>query len=356
MNSPLTLEQLGKFTAISLKWPLLITDLENHPNLLANLEDYDRNRILRTRQPDNSQPRKNLSLDNLIDYWSRRQKLRELLCYVGENPAKNYSFAKLEVAKLLQVSPKGGHQPGQNQTFQENLASNCWLKMVEIPAGKFLMGSSETEPGRLDYESPQQEVTVSSFFMAEFPVTQAQWREIACLRSVKRLLSPDPSYFKGDLLPLERVSWDDAIEFCARLRRLTGKNYRLPSEAEWEYACRAGTTTAYYFGENLDQSLANYEMNVGQTTSLGSYPPNAFGLQDMHDNVWEWCDDGWYENHENAPTDGSSWNDNHSQSSSRIIRGGSWLDTPRYCRSAYRYYYVNRSTYHGFRVVSPQNF
>jgi formylglycine-generating enzyme required for sulfatase activity len=138
----------------------------------------------------------------------------------------------------LQVSPKGGHQLGQNQTFKENLGNDCWLKMVEIPEGKFLMGSPETEPHRLDYESPQHEVTVSSFFMAEFPVTQAQWREIACLRPVKRLLSPDPSYsksysqgdviVKGDLLPVERVSWYDAQEFCARLRRLTKKNYRLP--------------------------------------------------------------------------------------------------------------------------------
>jgi formylglycine-generating enzyme required for sulfatase activity len=276
-------------------------------------------------------------LDNLIDYWSRRQKLRELLSYVGEKPAENYSFANLEVAKLLQVSPKGGHQLGQNQTFQENLGNDCWLKMVEIPEGKFLMGSPETEPGRYDSESPQHEVTVSSFFMAEFPVTQAQWREIASLRPIKRWLNPDPSRFKGNLLPVEWVSWYDAIEFCARLRRLTGRTYRLPSEAEWEYACRAGTTTPYYFGENLDQSLANYGHNVRQTTPLGSYPPNPLGLQDMHGNVWEWCDDGWHENYQNAPKDGSSWNDNHSQSSFRILRGGSWYYNPKNCRSAYRF-------------------
>jgi formylglycine-generating enzyme required for sulfatase activity len=272
---------------------------------------------------------------------------------VGEKPAENYSFANLEVAKLLQVSPKGGYQLGQNQTFQENLGNDCWLKMVEIPGGEFWMGSPETEPGRRDSESPQHEVTVSSFFMAEFPVTQAQWREIACLCPVIRWLNPDPSYFKGDLLPVQTVSWHDAIEFCARLRRLTKKNYRLPSEAEWEYACRAGTTTAYYFGENLDQSLANYGHNVGQTTPLGSYPPNAFGLQDMHGNVWEWCDDGWHENYENAPKDGSSWNDNHSQSSLRILRGGSWFDVPWDCRSANRYGFVavNGGNSIGFRLA-----
>ena len=346
MNAPLTLEQLGKFTAISLKWPLLITDLENYPNLLVRLEHYSRNHTRQSWQSEPLQPRKKLGLDYLIYYWSRRQKLRELLCYVGEKPAKNYSFANLEVAKLLQVSPKGGHQLGLNQTFKENLGNDCWLKMVEIPSGKFWMGSPETEPDRTDSESPEHEVTVSSFFMAEFPVTQAQWREIASLRPVKRWLNPDPSYFKsysqgdlivkGDLLPVETVSWHDAIEFCARLRRLTGKNYRLPSEAEWEYACRAGTTTAYYFGENLDQSLANYGGNVGQTTPLGRYSANAFGLQDMHGNVWEWCDDGWRDNYQNAPIDGSSWNENDSQSSTRILRGGSWHYNPRNCRSAAR--------------------
>ena len=353
MNAPLTLEQLGKFTAISLKWPLLINDLENYPNLLVRLEHYSRNHTRQSWQSEPLQPRKKLSLDYLIYYWGRRQKLRELLCYVGEKPAENYSFANLEVAKLLQVSPKGGHQLGQNQTFQENLGNDCWLKMLEIPGETFLMGSPETEPNRSDNESPQHEVTVSSFFMAEFPVTQAQWREIASLRPVKRWLNPDPSYFKGDLLPVEQVSWDDAIEFCARLRRLTKKNYRLPSEAEWEYACRAGTTTPYYFGENLDQSLANYESEVGRTTPLGSYPPNAFGLQDMHGNVWEWCDDGWHDNHENAPTDGSSWNENHSQSVLRIHRGGSWYIDLRVCRSAARSW-VNadfRNYGIGFRLV-----
>jgi formylglycine-generating enzyme required for sulfatase activity len=362
-NAPLTLEQLGKFTAISLKWPLLITDLENYPNLLVRLEHYSRNHTRQSWQSEPLQPRKKLGLDYLIYYWSRRQKLRELLCYVGEKSAENYSFAKLEVAKLLQVSPKGGHQLGLNQTFKENLGNDCWLKMVEIPGGTFEMGSPEDEPDRFDSESPQHEVTVSSFFMAEFPVTQAQWREIASLRPVKRWLNPDPSYFKsysqgdlivkGDLLPVETVSWHDAIEFCARLRRLTGKKYRLPSEAEWEYACRARTTTAYYFGENLAQNSANYGENVGQTTPLGRYSANAFGLQDMHGNVWEWCDDGWHKNYEKAPINGRSWNENDSQSSTRVLRGGSWSYDSWYCRSAFRYWYRADNLYYnfGFRLV-----
>jgi formylglycine-generating enzyme required for sulfatase activity len=282
---------------------------------------------------------------------------------VGEKPAENYSFAKLEVAKLLQVSPKGGHQLGLNQSFQENLGNDCWLKMVEIPGGTFKMGSPENEPDREKAESPQHKVTVASFFMAEFPVTQTQWREIASLRPIKRWLNLDPSDFKfysqgdlivkGDLLPVECVSWHDAIEFCARLRRLTGKNYRLPSEAEWEYACRARTTTAYSFGKNLDQSLANYGQNVGQTTPLGSYRPNAFGLQDMHGNVWEWCDDRWHQNHEKAPINGRSWNENHSQSGTRVLRGGSCSNILWNCRSAYRIRYNADDCFYdvGFRLA-----
>ena len=272
----------------------------------------------------------------LISYWGRRRKLRELLTYQGNKQKEDYSFQNFDTSKLLQVSPKGGRRSGEISTFQENLGNDCWLKMVEIPSGKFWMGSPETGPDRDNHESPQHEVAVSSFFMAEFPVNQAQWREIASLRPIKRGLNPDPSYFKGDLLPVEQVSWDDAIEFCARLSRLTGKNYRLSSEAEWEYACRAGTTTAYYFGGNLDQSLANYDQNVGKTTLLGSYSPNAFGLQDMHGNVWEWCEDVWHENYEKAPTNGSSWNENDSQSSERILRGGSWTNISWRCRSANR--------------------
>jgi formylglycine-generating enzyme required for sulfatase activity len=362
-NAPLTLEQLGKFTAISLKWPLLITDLENYPNLLVRLEHYSRNHTRQSWQSALLKPRKKLSLDYLIDYWGRRQKLRELLCYVGEKPAENYSFAKLEVAKLLQVSPKGGHQLGLNQSFQENLGNDCWLKMVEIPGGTFKINSPENEPDREKAESPQHKVTVASFFMAEFPVTQTQWREIASLRPIKRWLNLDPSDFKfysqgdlivkGDLLPVECVSWHDAIEFCARLRRLTGKNYRLPSEAEWEYACRARTTTAYSFGKNLDQSLANYGQNVGQTTPLGSYRPNAFGLQDMHGNVWEWCDDRWHQNHEKAPINGRSWNENHSQSGTRVLRGGSCSNILWNCRSAYRIRYNADDCFYdvGFRLA-----
>jgi formylglycine-generating enzyme required for sulfatase activity len=160
------------------------------------------------------------------------------------------------------------------------------------------------------------------------------------------------------------VSWDDAIEFCARLSKATGREYRLPSEAEWEYACRAGTTTPFHFGETITTDLANYNGNYTygsgskgqyrkQTTDVGSFPANAFGLHDMHGNVWEWCQDTWQENYNGAPTDGSAWVYENANQNSMILRGGSWLNGPWDCRSAYRdnfgadyWYYFN-----GFRVV-----
>jgi formylglycine-generating enzyme required for sulfatase activity len=143
--------------------------------------------------------------------------------------------------------------------FTENLGNSVVLEMVAIPGGKFIMGSPESEPERhSSYESPQHSVTIQPFFMGKFTVTQSQWKAVAALPKVNIDLNPDPSNFKGANRPVEQVSWDDAIEFCARLSKKTEKTYRLPSEAEWEYACRAGTTTPFYFGETITTDLANY--------------------------------------------------------------------------------------------------
>ena len=180
------------------------------------------------------------------------------------------------------------------------------------------MGSPEDEKGRDEDESPQHRVTVSTFFISRYPVTQAQWQAIASLDKVDIDLKADPSRFKGDNRPVEQVNWYDAVEFCARLSRETGREYILPSEAEWEYACRAGTTTPFHFGETITTDLANYNGNYTygsgpkgvyreETTPVGSFSPNAFGLSDMHGNVWEWCEDNWHNNYEGAPTDGSAW-------------------------------------------------
>ncbi|WP_041235344.1 formylglycine-generating enzyme family protein [Dactylococcopsis salina] len=174
----------------------------------------------------------------------------------------------------------------------------------------------------------------------------------------------DYPYFKGENNPVERVSWHKAKEFCQKLSEQTGKTYRLPSEAQWEYACRAGTTTPFYFGETISTDLANYDGNSRygngkkgvyriKTTPVRSFPPNAFGLYDMHGNVWEWCEDVWHENYEGAPNDGSAWltEGDHYR---RVMRGGSWYPNPRYCRCANRDWgtpdYVNLDN--GFRVVS----
>jgi formylglycine-generating enzyme required for sulfatase activity len=225
--------------------------------------------------------------------------------------------------------------------------------MVEIPAGTFYMGSPENEENRYSDESPQHQVSVPSFFIGKYPLTQAQYQAI---------IGNNPAYFKGANRPIECVSWNDAVAFCEKLSQKTGKNYQLPSEAQWEYACRAGTTTPFYFGESITPDLVNYDSNYvyaaapkgqyrKQTTDVGTFPPNAFGLYDMHGNVWEWCENGWPSSYKNAPINGSVLISPSVKY--KLLRGGSWHDSPVYCRSASRHY--NHLDYYndpiGFRVV-----
>ncbi|HBB33985.1 MAG TPA: formylglycine-generating enzyme family protein [Cyanobacteria bacterium UBA8803] len=252
----------------------------------------------------------------------------------------------------------------QAKYFTQPLGKNASLEMVYIPGGTFLMGSPEGEGS--DSERPQHLVTVQPFFMSKYPITQAQWRAVAALPQVQRQLELDPSDFKGADRPIENVDWSDAVEFCERLSRFsqdTGRSYRLPSEAEWEYACRAGTTTPFHFGETITTELANYRgtstyadgppgIYREETTSVGSFPPNAFGLYDMHGNVWEWCADSWHDNYERATSDGSVWRDDN-DNQLKLLRGGSWDYNPRNCRSASRGYADpgDDNYYVGFRVV-----
>jgi formylglycine-generating enzyme required for sulfatase activity len=260
------------------------------------------------------------------------------------------------------------------KVFVEDLGGGVTLEMVAIAGGTFMMGSPDQELERSDCEGPQHSVTVQPFFMGKFAVTQAQWRAVAALSKVKIDLNPDPSRFKGVNRPLEKVSWYEAVEFCDRLCQKTGKKYRLPSEAEWEYACRAGTDTPFYSGETITTDLANYRgtdweyrgttysgsYGAGakgiyreQTTDVGSFPPNAFGLYDMHGNVWEWCADRWHKNYQGAPIDGSAWL-SEDENAVRVRRGGSWYNNPRFSRSAYRNDYPDpHEAYrnYGFRVV-----
>ena len=246
----------------------------------------------------------------------------------------------------------------------EDLGGGIQMGMVKLPAGTFTMGSPDTEEGHQPDESPQREVTVSSFWMGQFQVTQAQWRAVAGLPKVDRDLDPNTSWFDGDDHPVESVAWHDAVEFCARLSQAAGREYRLPSEAEWEYACRAGTTTPFHFGETITPDLANYRGTSSfgngptglyreETTPVGSFGlANAFGLYDMHGNVWEWCADHWHDSYAGAPPGGTPWIEG-GDSNLRMLRGGSWVLTPQFCRSAFRFWFqpVSRNNSFGFRVV-----
>ena len=246
------------------------------------------------------------------------------------------------------------------------------LEMVAIPGGEFVMGSPSNELKHLSNERPQHQVTIQPFFIGKYQVTQAQWQAVAAMPQINRKLKLDPSWFKGANRPVERVSWYDAVEFCARLSQHTGRNYRLPSEAEWEYACRAKTTTPFHFGETITTDLANYDgnytygdgvegINREETTEVGSFnAANAFGLYDMHGNVWEWCLDDWHDNYDGAPTDGSAWFNSDEalfdKPEQAVLRGGSLISDPESCRSASRDYYFCAGRNYinddiGFRVV-----
>ncbi|WP_313926639.1 formylglycine-generating enzyme family protein [Anabaena sp. FACHB-1237] len=262
-------------------------------------------------------------------------------------------------------------QPQKAEYFPEELGDNLTLAMVSIPGGTFMMGSPK-EQDSYDSERPQHSVTVPPFLMGKYPITQAQWRFVAQLPQINRQLELDPSAFKGDNRPVEQVSWYDAVEFCLRLSQYTDRPYSLPSEAQWEYACRAGTTTPFHFGETITTDLANYDGNYTygngvkgvyreKTTEVGSFKvANNFGLYDMHGNVWEWCLDDWHNNYEGSPTDGRPWFDDNTtlfdKTKTAVVRGGSWNDIPVICRSASRNPDVRAGRGHfdnyiGFRVV-----
>ena len=296
----------------------------------------------------------------------RAKEHEELGCWnIGESNTKGKGIrvVKTQIPSLFEFDVVTINAQGKEihkelryaQYITENLKSNFSLEMVYIPGGKFLMGTEDEEIERLGQkfnwdrfrrEKPQHEVTVQSFFMSKYPITQAQWKAISSLSKVNRDLESNPSYFKGDDRPVERVSWEDAVEFCQRLSKQTGKEYRLPTEAEWEYACRAETNTPFHFGETISTELANYNGNYTygegiegeyreQTTPVGYFKfANAFGLYDMHGNLWEWCEDDWHENYQNAPNDGSAWLSRFG--SNKVVCSGSWDFYPPFCRSAVR--------------------
>lgn len=311
------------------------------------------------------------------------------MSFIKVNDQYSFKFETVQVDEQGQIIER---KQGRAFAFREPLAGEVGLEMVAIPGGQFVMGSPESEHDRDEDESPQHPVTLQPFFMGKYLVTQAQWRAIANTLPVERELDLDPSGFEGDNLPVECVCWEEAIEFCQRLSRKTGRAYRLPTEAEWEYACRAGTETPFYFGKTTTTDLANYRGtdagNVNEqlffsgsyvrgpkgvyrddTTPVDAFPPNAFGLYDMHGNVSEWCLDNYSGNYEGAAADGSAWifdyesNDASAAADARdwisdsdviyAARGGSSSHFPDRCRSASRHLYSSDSSLVGlgFRVV-----
>jgi len=238
------------------------------------------------------------------------------------------------------------------EQFTEDLGKGISLELIVIPAGAFQMGSRPSE-GNAD-EHPQHFVTIKSFMLGKYLITQGQWKAV--------MGKLPPCRFKGDELPVERVSWNDTQKFCQRLSKQTGQNYHLPSETQWEYACRAGTTTPFSFGETLTSDFANYNgehifrdeprgIYFHSTSAGGKYPPNAFGLYDMHGNLMEWCADSWLDDYSASPRDGSAYQNYNSKYT--VVRGGSWHDNPQLCRSAVRMRITQSDAeeYVGLRVV-----
>ncbi|HIO93137.1 MAG TPA: formylglycine-generating enzyme family protein, partial [Leucothrix mucor] len=240
--------------------------------------------------------------------------------------------------------------------FQDSLQDGSLApKMVIIPNGKFTMGSPKDEPDREPWDTgneTQHRVTINAFAIAQYAVTFEEYA-VYCQHLDKEM--PDDEDWGKGKRPVINISWQDAADYAMWLSRKTGKSYRLPSEAEWEYACRAGTKTSFSFGETINSDQANFNFNKGKTQPVGSYPANAYGLHDMLGNVWEWVQDKYQADYKKLPNDGSAWEFN--TGARRVIRGGSWNGTPRYLRSAYRYGSTpdNRDYDLGFRLARSKD-
>ncbi len=231
------------------------------------------------------------------------------------------------------------------------LTNSIGMKLVAIPAGSFVMGSSNQEKGRGDDEHLRKITLTRGLYLGAYAVTQEQWQAV---------MGVNPSLFRGaKSLPVETVSWHDCQAFCKKLSEREKKKYRLPTEAEWEYACRAGTSTPYHFGATLSTDQANYNGNFtygagtkgvfrARTTPVGTFPANAWGLYDMHGNVSQWCQDwhGGYARTDLTDPQGPK------AGKERVLRGGSWSNHPIFCRSANRNFAPpdTRIEFYGLRI------
>ncbi|WP_440956852.1 formylglycine-generating enzyme family protein [Methanosarcina sp. Mfa9] len=250
------------------------------------------------------------------------------------------------IVMLLFCGVQGCTEP-EKSADDSDYTNSIGIEFVKIPAGEFMMGSPSDEGGIANSGKPVHEVTIeNSYYLGKYEVSQEQWKSV---------MGNNPSHFKGDDLPVEYVSWYDAQEFINKLNAMEGTDkYRLPSEAEWEYACRAGTTTRYFFGgdESKLGDYAWYCRNSDEMTHpVGQKKPNSWGLYGMSGNVLEWCQDEWYDNYDGAPSDGSAWEGGNS--SRRVIRSGSWNAAPTVCHSAFRFRFAPYTRVHciGFRLL-----
>ncbi len=284
--------------------------------------------------------------------------------YKPDDIRSEFTIAKLDKTGNLRS------ERGSAQHFMLSLGNGIDLDMVKIPEGTFKMGSPDDEKGRSHNEA-QINASVNTFYMSRYPVTQAQWEQVAKLPQIERYLDDKPSTFgenplENTNLPVETISWEEAKEFCDRLTQKCEGTYRLPTEAEWEYACRANTTTPFYFGETITPEVANYDCNYtyqsgqldkpkeyrGKTILVNSIrAANDFGLEGMYGNVWEWCDDIYFFDYKDARNNNNALNQKEPQI--RVIRGGAWNSFPKSCRSAKRNFKpqnIKMNTI-GFRVV-----
>ncbi|WP_242492626.1 formylglycine-generating enzyme family protein [Methanolobus psychrotolerans] len=273
------------------------------------------------------------------------------MSYLKSPLKKHRSRPVLVFLIFIAVISFSGCITDDSTNIPEEFNNSIGMGFVLIPDGEFYMGSDSTPI--IAFDDPLRKVTITNaFYMAECEVTQDQWETI---------MGNNPSHFEGDGLPVEQVSWYDAQEFIDKLNEIENTDkYRLPTEAEWEYACRAGTTTDFSFTEEATD-LDTYgwsddhgwcAINSNSTTHpVGWKEPNAWGLYDMHGNVWEWVQDIWQDNYEGAPVDGSSWDEG--EQNIRVGRGGSWMDGPNICKSAFRGSLDADSTSNvlGFRLV-----
>ena len=287
-----------------------------------------------------------------------------LLTWFCSTHAADLAGAYLYGADLpYAVSPFTKRQAEQHQqAWADYLKTNITIKnsismkLCLIPPGEFMMGSPESEADRRDNETQHLVRITKPFYLSATEVTQSQYQQV--MGTNPNRLGTNPSRFIGANKPVARVSWNDAMEFCRKLSAEEGEEYRLPTEAEWEYACRAGTTTAYSFGDDTSQleKYAWYKVNSGNTThAVGKKFPNAWGLFDRHGNVWEWCQDRYAAySSENVLIDPTG----PVSGERRVLRGGSLYNPPRVVRSAYRFFSlppVHRLLINGFRLARTCN-